>query len=75
MYFMFFDKILGRICCKLIFYFKKVKLFFEYFYFFGKVKMKFLLLYLYYKKLNILFECDKKFLIRGKEFGYIDVYF
>lgn len=69
-----FDKTSGRICCKLISYFKKVKLFFEYLYSLGKVKMKFLLLHLYHKKLNIPFERDKKFLIRGKEFGYIDVY-
>lgn len=55
-----FDKTSGRICCKLISYFKKVKLFFEYLYSLGKVKMKFLLLHLYHKKLNIPFERDKK---------------
>lgn len=69
-----FDKTYSRNCCELMSQLKKMKSIFESLYTLGKVKMMFLLLHLYQNKLNIPFEHDRKFLIEGKEVGYVDMY-
>lgn len=51
-----------------------MKFIIEYLYSRGKVEVMFLLLHLYQNKLNIPFERDTKYLIRGKKVGYLDVY-